>query len=84
MARPLTHITALIEHRGLRFGWLVARTGIEKSLLSRVLAGRRPLTPERAQRIADALDIPLQWVLMPAPGPGSDSAHDPEPMEAGV
>lgn len=69
MAAPLTHITALVQHRGIRFSWLSARTGIGPSLLSRVLSGERPLTPDRAQRIADALDIPLQWVLMPAPEP---------------
>lgn len=81
MARPLTHIAALITHRGLRFGWLVERTGIEKSLLSRVLAGERPLTPERAQRIADALDIPVQWVLMSAADLEPEPSHGPQ--EAG-
>ncbi len=72
--RPLLHITRLVDAQGRRLDWLAERTGITPDHLSHILAGRRPLTPERALRIADALQVPVEYILQ----------TPSEPMEAGV
>lgn len=60
---PLTHITRAIASQGRRMDWLAARVGVSQGHLTHVLAGRRRLQEEHARRIADALGLPLDYVL---------------------
>ena len=71
---PLLHITALIAAQGRRMDWLAERVGVSQGHLTHVLAGRRRLRPEHAQRIAEALGVPVSYILR----------TNPEPQEAGV
>lgn len=60
---PLAHITRAIAAQGRRMDWLAAKAGISNGHLTRILAGERRLQPVVAQRIADALGLPLDYVL---------------------
>ncbi len=73
--QPLDHIARLIEAQGRRMDWLAERTGISQGYLSHILAGRRRLRSEHAQRIADALQVPVEYIRQ---------SPEPEPQEAGV
>lgn len=65
----LDHITALIAAQGRRMDWLAERVGISQGHLTHILAGRRRLRPEHAQRIADALGVPVGYILPAQPEP---------------
>jgi plasmid maintenance system antidote protein VapI len=60
---PLDHISRAIATQGRRMNWLAAKAGISQGHLTHILAGERRLQPAVAQRIADALGLPLDYVL---------------------
>lgn len=61
-AAPQTHITAIIEARGLRRDWLAARLGVSPSYLTRLLNGQRRMQPSIAIRMADVLQLPVDFI----------------------
>ena len=50
---------ALLASQGRRQDWLAERAGISRTLLSRLISGKRTVDEVTAQRIADALQVPL-------------------------
>ena len=67
MAQRLTHIEDLVETQGRRWDWLAERTGLTPDHLTHIVAGRRPMTQERAERIAAALGVPVAYILQAPP-----------------
>lgn len=61
---PLVHISRAIATQGRRMGWVARRAGISQGHLTRILAGERRLQPHIAQSLADALGLPLDYVLL--------------------
>jgi transcriptional regulator with XRE-family HTH domain len=67
--RPQTGLKAhpnlgiIVRHRGLKEAVLARRCDIRPAQLSHVLAGRRALDPNKARRIADRLDLPLELLF---------------------
>lgn len=52
-------VKALREAYGWRLGKFASALEISHSYLANIEAGRKPLTPELARRIADTLGVPL-------------------------
>lgn len=52
-------IKALREAYGWRLSKFAVAIGISHSYLANIEAGRRPITPELARKIADTLSVPL-------------------------
>lgn len=73
-------IRRLIDARGIRHRWLADRLGISRSHLSHLLSGDRRFTDAQAVRLAELLQIPVDYIRQAQPGAPSRS----EPMEAGV
>lgn len=60
-------LRALMAQREFSLGRLARYAGCNKSFVSHLLAGRRrSCTPELAQRIAEALDVPLEILFVPS------------------
>jgi antitoxin component HigA of HigAB toxin-antitoxin module len=59
-----------VEVQGRRYDWLADKAGVTKFHLSHVLAGRRRLNQDQADRVSQALGIPL-FLLFELPD-GSD------------
>lgn len=79
--RPLPHVRRAIVSQGRKFSWVAKRVGISQGHLTRILAGERPLSAAQAQLLADALGLPVEYIL---PAPEGADASQTEPMEAGV
>jgi transcriptional regulator with XRE-family HTH domain len=55
-----------IEHRGMSLSKLARYAGCSKSFISHLTAGRRnSCTPRLAERIAEALEVPLEQLFTP-------------------
>lgn len=52
-------VRALREAYGWRLGKFATAIEISHSYLANIEAGRKPLTPELARRVADTLGVPL-------------------------
>lgn len=52
-------VRALREAYGWRLGKFATAIEVSHSYLANIEAGRKPLTPELARRIADTLNVPL-------------------------
>jgi transcriptional regulator with XRE-family HTH domain len=61
-----TTLKALLDQRGMSLGRLARYSGCDKSFISHLTAGRRrSCTPALAERIAEALEVPLSLLFMP-------------------
>ena len=60
--RPLTHLIEAIDAQGLRQDWLAERLGVSPSMLTHLLAGRRRLTEDMAEKLARELRLPIAFV----------------------
>lgn len=70
----MDHVRRLIETQGRRLDWVAERVGISPSHLSNILAGRRQISAAQALALAEALQVPVEYILQ----------TPSEPMEAGV
>jgi len=52
-------LRAVIDERGLKHVWLADRLGISRQHLSNILAGRRSVTVERAERMRELVGVPF-------------------------
>ncbi len=52
-------LAVLLDAQGRRQDWLAERSGISRSLLSRLITGSRTVDKATAERIANALQVPL-------------------------
>ena len=60
-------LRALMEQRGFSMARLARYSGCSKSFVSHLLAGRKTTcTPQLAEHIAEALDVPLALLFMPS------------------
>ncbi|MFD2839360.1 helix-turn-helix domain-containing protein [Populibacterium corticicola] len=59
MKRIGATIRALREAHGWRLGKFATAIEVSHSYLANIEAGRKPLTPELARRVADRLQVPL-------------------------
>jgi transcriptional regulator with XRE-family HTH domain len=76
----LTHpptLKALIRQRGLSYSGLAGRVGCNKQFIGHLAVGRKAgATTELAQRIAEALEVPLDVLFVPAASTESgDNVH---------
>lgn len=58
-----TPLRRLIRTQGRTITWLAGRAGVERSGLSRMVSGHRPMPPSVAQRVADLLGVPVDTIL---------------------
>ena len=60
-------LRALMAQRGFSYDRLARYAGVSKSFVSHLTSGRKTTCkPETAQRIAEALDIPLEILFVPS------------------
>lgn len=52
-------LEAILSAQGRRRDWLAAQAGVDKSLITHLIAGRRTVTLEVAERISRALQVPF-------------------------
>ena len=65
--RPGQFLAGLLDEMGITQTELAARLGITRATLSRFVQGRRPLTPDMAQRLGRFFgDGPGVWMQMQA------------------
>jgi len=58
---------ALMDQRDFSLGRLARYAGCSKGFISHLLAGRRSTcTPQLAERIAEALQVPVEIIFMPS------------------
>lgn len=58
-------LRALMNQRGMSLGRLARYAGCSKSFISHLLSGRRrTCTPQLADRIAEALEVPLELLFV--------------------
>lgn len=69
-----TGLSRVLKAQGRRSDWLATKVGVSKALISHLLTGRRTVSLDVAQRIADALDVPADLIFEPVTAP--------EPVEA--
>jgi transcriptional regulator with XRE-family HTH domain len=61
-----TTLRALLDQRDMSLGRLARYAGCDKSFISHLTAGRRrSCTPPLAERIAEALEVPLALLFVP-------------------
>ena len=65
MLRGDSLLKAVRKWRDKTQGYIEFRTGIGQGYLSDLESGRRKGTPETLTKIADALDVPPQWFILP-------------------
>ncbi len=63
-----TALRSLLATQGRRKDWLAKQAGIHPSLLSHVMAGRRTVSSDVAERIAGALQVPLSLAFVAVDG----------------
>jgi transcriptional regulator with XRE-family HTH domain len=73
----MTRLQELIRERGLKQRWLAEQLGVHESEFSRWVLGVRPLSAERAQRIAEILDVPADQILSCAADVPSGTNREP-------
>ncbi len=60
-------LTALIAQRGFSYATLARYGGCSKGFVSHLTSGRRrTCTPQLAERIAEALQVPLEILFVPS------------------
>jgi transcriptional regulator with XRE-family HTH domain len=59
----------LLAAQGRRKDWLASQAGVSPSLISHVLAGRRTIAVEVAERMAAALQVPVFVAFDRSTGP---------------
>lgn len=60
-------LSALMKQRGFSMSRLARYAGCSKSFISHLIAGRKTTcTPELAERIAEALEVPLSLLFVPS------------------
>lgn len=60
-------LRALMQQREMSLGRLARYAGCSKGFVSHLLSGRRrTCTPQLAERIAEALDVPLELLFAPS------------------
>ncbi len=63
-------LRALMAQRGFSFGRLARYAGCTKGFISHLTSGRRSTcTPELAERLAEALDVPVGLLFVPSVSP---------------
>ncbi|MEQ1567315.1 MAG: HigA family addiction module antitoxin [Myxococcota bacterium] len=68
-----------MEPLGIHASRLAAGTGVDRSTISRLLAGDQPLTPPMAARLGAYFGVPARWwLLMQAEYDAADVAARPE------
>lgn len=66
LANPAT-LAALMDQRDMSMGTLARYAGCSKGFISHLVAGRRrTCTPPLAERIAEALSVPLEVLFVPS------------------
>lgn len=66
LANPAT-LAALMEQRSMSMGTLARYADCSKGFISHLVAGRRrTCTPPLAERIAEALSVPLEVLFVPS------------------
>lgn len=66
LASPKT-LSALMEQRGISMATLARYSGCSKGFVSHLTSGRRTTcTPALAERLAEALAVPVQVLFMPS------------------
>ncbi len=66
-------LRALMAQRGMGMGTLARYVGCSKGFISHLLSGRRgTCTPLLADRIAEALSVPLSILFVPSVSQASD------------
>jgi transcriptional regulator with XRE-family HTH domain len=61
----------LIEHRAMAQADIAAALEVDKSFVSRVVAGERDLSTDQLQRIAESIQVPLGALLIDALKPST-------------
>lgn len=65
-------LRALMAQRGFSYERLARYSGVSKSFISHLTAGRkRTCLPSTAEHIAEALDVPLEILFVPSVSAGS-------------
>lgn len=60
-------LKALMAQRGFSMARLARYAGCSKSFISHLVAGRKTTcTPQLAEHLAEALDVPLELLFMPS------------------
>lgn len=71
-------LRALMEQKGMGMGRLARYAGCSKGFISHLLAGRRSTcTPQLAERIAEALDVPASVLFVPSLTSGDGQSDTP-------
>lgn len=66
LANPAT-LAALMQQRDMSYGTLGRYAGCSKGFVSHLTSGRRrTCTPQLAERIAEALSVPLEVLFVPS------------------
>ena len=71
MAFDHQKIRRIMDAQGRRNDWLAARVGLSESSITRILQGSRPINEQFAQSAADALQIPMEFLLSDEPEPAN-------------
>lgn len=68
----MVHILQARNRRGLSQKQLAERCGLHQSILSRIESGKREATLSEAVRLAEALHVPLEWIVTGQERPGTE------------
>jgi plasmid maintenance system antidote protein VapI len=78
-------LEAILSAQGRRRDWLAAQAGVDKSLITHLIAGRRTVAHEVAERISRALQVPF-FVAFEFPNEAksdsSEANQEPDLIEA--
>lgn len=55
----------LLEHQGRKPIWLAGKLGISRHYISKMINNERPIPDEVAERSADLLGVPVEWLCAP-------------------
>jgi plasmid maintenance system antidote protein VapI len=61
-----SRIRRLIATRGVTINWVAEKTGYHPSTVTRMLNGKQPLTLAFGVKVADAFDVPPDFLQDPA------------------
>ena len=73
-----TALEQVLAAQGRRKDWLAAQAGVSPSLVSHVLAGRRTIANDVAERMAAALQVPVFVAFDRSSGPDSGPVRQSE------
>lgn len=69
-----TNLNAIIEGQGRTKRWVASKAGFSESMLGHVLAGRKTIGRESAEKIATALGVPF-FVLFESTDVNVSASH---------